>query len=1238
MPSSLPGRNRHCAVISSIMLFLFLFVILKSPEMAAQQLDGSISGSVTDTSGGVVAGAKVTVVNTSTNLTVSAPTAKDGSYQFADLPAGGYTVSIAADGFKLELHSQIEVEGNRTTTVNGKLQVGTAATTVTVNATPLLNQTDVTTGYVLGTDEINNTPLGTGSFTQLAILAPGVSADFLNTSGTNAGLGNQAIWANGQRDTSNSFSVNGLTTNNLFSGKSTSQVASTRFTLNTGAFSVTGGDSQTNTSVYDSVGQGIPTPAPETLQEVSVNTANYGVTQGGRSGAQIAVTTRSGTNTFHGELYDNFQNNALNAAPFFRNASTAIANTDKVPKLRYNRYGATLGGPIEKDKIFFFAAYQGIRTSDALSGTSDVTVPLHLTDDRSATALVNVALLDFGKTITASQIDPAALKLLNLKIGNNYLIPTPQITDATLAGKLGYDAVLQEPSKFTADQLVSNVDYNVDSHDRFSVKYFYQGNPTVSPFADSNTIGFGSTMSSAAQTITLSNTFIASPTLTLSQKVGFVRSKAYKYTAQPDSPLDIGINIFNSTVFPGIKITTDDNSIRKGLTIGSTFSGANAGSVQNQFTYASDANWVHGRHTIVAGIDWDHDQLNIINKQNQAATVTFLTFTDMLAGNVATGGSAPKLSFGESSRYYRSETVGAFVQDNFRLTSTMNLTAGLRYDYEGPFTEKYGRLTSFHPNAYKYDPTTDTILNTGLVVAGNNATLGTKGVSNSTLTGQQWGIGPRLGIVWSPSALKNVVVRTGFGMFYDRGEYFTELSPGSGAGGISGPFGITLAPPFIQQVTGAATGTLSSPFAGATIPAPVTSQTLFAGLVPNAAALRAGTSTYVFGGYDPANKLPYTENWTLDLQWQPINTLQLTLGYTGSQSFHQVLQIPFNQPGIATPSNPINGETSSYGFNVISTENVKTFDGGNTDLRVPYLGLSNNSVFYEAEGIANYNALQIGVRKQLSHGLQVTGSYTWSHTLDEQSGLGFFFNGNNPLDPRSSYGTSTYDRTHVISVQYSYSIPKVTSNDLSILGELANGWGVNGVTILQSGFPFNVIDFSGAVAGQYYSHFVNIIDPVLPLAPGVSAKQALLQGTTGFDVTKPYLDANAFYIPTLAPGTNGVPPCVTSSSGTVSCDNVETGFGSTGRNIFRGPFQERYDMSAQKKFKLSEKVSLKYQADFFNIFNHPSFDAPTVSTSLYNTNSATNIPAARAAAASFGIISHTIGSPRFIQMSLHLTF
>ncbi len=1209
---------------------------------SAQQVLGGITGSVTDSTGSVIPAASVTVKNVETNLEVKVITQTNGSYLVPNLPIGSYTVSIAKEGFKTENHTAILVEGNRISTVNGHLEVGAVATSVEVTATPMLNQVDTATGYVLDEHAIETTPLGTGSFTQLAILSPGVSADFLNTSGANAGLGNQAIWANGQRDTSNSFAINGLTNNNLFNGKSTSQVASSRFTANTGATNLTGGDTQTDNSVYASIGNSMTTPAPETIQELRVTTAMYDASDGGKSGAHITAITRSGTNVFHGQAFEHFQNSAMNAAPFFRNASTAIAAADKVPKLHYNRFGGTLGGPIKKNKIFFFGAYNRIEDHDALNGSRTTSVPLHLTDDRSPQALANVVQLDFGKTISPSQIDPAALKLMQFKIGSGYLVPSSQITDPATASRLGYDVYLQAPSQFTQYQAVANTDFNLSDKDRLSEKVVFQNNPSTSPLSSgASTYGFPQVNQAKATTAVLDNTTILTPTLTWEQKIGAVRMLSNEVTQQPANPLDLGVNIFNSTSFPAIVISTADNNVlRKSFQLGSFSATANAGTYQNQYSADTHLNWVHGRHILYAGFNYDANQLNIVNDASNVAEINFSLFSDFLAGTPLLNSTFNRYYAGSSNRYYRAALAGAFVNDNFRINSNLNLSLGLRWDYSGPFHEKYGNLVNFHPDQYNYNSSTDTIVSTGLVIAGNNRTLGTAGVSDSTLTGRQWGLGPRIGIVWSPSMLHNVVVRTGFGMFYDRGEYFTELSPPAGSG-FNGPFGVTLAPPFIQQVSpasnssGTIVGTLDQPFAGASLPAPVTNQTAFANLLPNAAGLLARKTSYLFGGYDPSNTLPYTESWTFDVQWQPRNSLQMSLGYVGNHSLHQVLPIPFNQPYIATPSNPIHGEIYSYGFNIVPVESAKTFDGGNTDLRVPYLGMSDNSVFYKAEGISNYNALQFGLRKRLSKGLAVVASYTWSHTLDEQSGLGLFFNGNDPLNPRSSYGTSTYDRTHVLTVQYSYMLPTVHSLH-SVLGKIVNGWALNGITILQSGFPYNEYDFSGAVAGQYYASNIQIVDPILGLKPGVSVQQASLQGTTGYDINKPFVDSNAFGIPQLAPGQNGVPPCATVNGNQV-CDTFETSYSGTGRNTFRSPFQWRADVSLQKETKIREHVALRFQADAFNIFNHPVFDAPaTSSAGLYSVSN--GVPTVRSFLSSFGVVQRTIGSPRFLQLSMNVVF
>jgi hypothetical protein len=279
-----------------------------SQMAVAQQTLGSITGTVTDSSGAVVPKVAVTIRNVATNFTATAQTADGGFFNSADLPIGTYEVTFSRTGFQTAVHPQILVQGNRTTTVNARLQPGTVTSTVTVSDTPLLNETDTTSGYVLNSRIIANTPLGTGSFTQLAILSPGVNADLLNTAGTNAGFGNQSIWANGQRDSSNSFSFNGVNANNVFNGKSSSQLTSGRVAVNVGE----GGNSQTgeiqtSTSVYGAIGQALPTPPPETIQELHVNSAMYDASQGANSGAHIELITKSGTNTFHGGAWEYHQ-------------------------------------------------------------------------------------------------------------------------------------------------------------------------------------------------------------------------------------------------------------------------------------------------------------------------------------------------------------------------------------------------------------------------------------------------------------------------------------------------------------------------------------------------------------------------------------------------------------------------------------------------------------------------------------------------------------------------------------------------------------------------------------------------------------------------------------------------------------------------------------------------------------------------------------------------------------------
>jgi hypothetical protein len=261
-----------------------------------------------------------------------------------------------------------------------------------------------------------------------------------------------------------------------------------------------GGDIQTNMSVYNAIGQGLPSAPPETLEELRVNTAMYDASQGANSGAHIAQLTKSGTNDYHGQVYEYFQSDKMNAAPFFRNNDpTIIQLGQQRPALHYNRFGGTLGGPIIRDKMFFFASYQGTRVTDATYGSSLVGVPPDLTDDRSPQGIANTINTDFNSNTNcanpaqpcflASQVDPVALALLQAKTPQGtYLIPS---ASSKFNLSSGHDAVVQgPPGTFTADQINGNVDYNFNQKDRLAAKYFYQRTPGTSEFSASQVYGF----------------------------------------------------------------------------------------------------------------------------------------------------------------------------------------------------------------------------------------------------------------------------------------------------------------------------------------------------------------------------------------------------------------------------------------------------------------------------------------------------------------------------------------------------------------------------------------------------------------------------------------------------------------------------------------------------------------------------------------------------------------------------
>jgi hypothetical protein len=724
----------------------------------------------------------------------------------------------------------------------------------------------------------------------------------------------------------------------------------------------------------------------------------------------------------------------------------------------------------------------------------------------------------------------------------------------------------------------------------------------------------------------------------------------------------VGINLFGYSSFPGITIA-DSSGSNGTLTIGPASDFVNDGFFQNRFQPSSTLITTFGNHTLSFGGDYAYTQLNIRNRRQNTGLIDFKSFADFAEGDVNTTDSS--FLQGASNRYYRTNDIGAFTQDKWQVRPNISITAGVRYDFDGPLTEKYGNLFNFDPNLYNYDATSDTILNDGLVIAGNNKLYHTPGVSASTLNARQWGVSPRIGVAWSPTKDGGrIVFRAGGGLYYNRGEYFTYLSPGAG-GGTSGPFGVTQEPPFVIPTESPKGATLSNPF-GLTEPTPPTGNpNTFYSYLSNRKELIDGDATYDFGSYDSANKLPYTENWSLDMQWQIDATTSATIGYVGNRGRHGVIPIPFNQPGLATPQNPINGEVYSYGSqavdasgNPLTTEPYSTYDGGNTDLRAPYLGYGISSVLYQANGVSAYDALTANLQKRMSHGLQFNVSYTFSHSLDDQSGVGLFYNGNNPLNLKTSYGSSDFDVTNDVTFNYVYQLPDFIHNK-GWLSRLTNNYGIQGITVFESGQPYSIVDYSGGVASQYYFYNDGATNPILPLAPGYKPSQALT-GKSGAFPGQPALNASAFEIPFVNPGSDGVPACGVSTGGAPVCDLFETGFGPSGqRNIFRQSFQKRADLSVVKRVKINERASVKYSLDIFNLTNTASFDIPT--NTIYSANGnlyygnyynpALSVVANRqqyfnvqsngvnvSPSTGIGNTTNTIGSPREIEMSLHVIF
>jgi hypothetical protein len=1117
---------------------------------------GAIRGSVIDPNGHPVSNASVTAENLDTHTRRTAVTDPSGEYSIALLLPGDYKITANADGFADGNAARVVTFVSETSTVNFHLVLATASTNVQITADLDLTNTESSTlGRAIDEEAIQSLPLSNRNFTQILSLSPGVIVGLPDA--TVLGRGTQDVVANGGKPTANNIQFNGIDANNLAQ----------------------------NSAAADGVEVGVAVPAPDTIQEFKVQTGNYDATYGRGVGANVDVVSKSGNNHLHGTAWEFLRNDILNANDFF----SKLTGQPR-PVLKQNQFGAAVGGPIIHDRTFFFGAYQGLRSSNGEGTATTVTLP-QLTDDRSAATLgaqyCAYPTLAGGAQVACdgSNINPVALRLLNFKFENGqYAIPKPQIllisTDPTQV-PIG-ESTFGIPASYSEDQYTANIDHAITTRNSLAARIFYSRAPTAMPFSPNaaNLPGWGTNEIDKNAMAILSDTHVVSSSLVNVARFGYMRFSGASSVAHPISAADLGTQSPTGQSGAGVSAP--------GITIDGLFTIGDAGTPSqtqrtNSYIMQDMMSVTRRNHFVRAGAEVKRHQLMIDAPFASSGLLDIRTFSDFLLGQSALQNGSPDglsnvtLSNGSSGIFRKDERYtdfAAFVQDDIRLTPRLTVNAGLRYEIFGPPSEIHGRLVTFDPTLATLDaPETGTL--SGYVVTSDFQDSVPAGVLQSphrTLWPTHYtDFSPRLGFAYRITRHPEIVFRGGYGIYFDR------LSAGMAEN-------LVTQPPFstFQFIAGPQNGpaTLASPFTP--LLPNLSSYPIFPPRIPGGGTTIVGISTHV--------RDPYTEEYNANLQFgMKWNTLA-EVGYVGTLSLHVAGCSEFNQAALASPSNPIQGETTNSVANVIQ--------------RVPYAGVAPGSLVCQTAYPANYNSLQASLTKRLSGGLQFLGSYTYSRSLDETSGSSgsqvfeLWLLTNDQNSPRGNYGPTDFDRTHRLVFNFTYDIPGIRSGS-AFLDQLTSNWHASGILVAQSGTPITVLDLSaGAVYGNYA--FENRAQ--------LSGERIATMGSLNERVVGHYLNAGAFTDAPMAPNATGP---------------SDTDFGNSGVGIVRGPGQRNLDLAVERGISITEAQSVHFRVEFFNLTNTPNFANPN---NMVGTGEA------------FGKITAKSNNPRIIQLALKYQF
>ena len=1139
---------------SSFLLGLLIF-LMAGLVTAQTPGTGAVSGQIFDSSGAVIPNARVTVVNEATDLSRTATTTSEGLFRLPLLAPGNYALTVESEHFQPRTLRSIHVTVTETAVVDVTLAVKTPTPTkIEVSATPELAQTETSAlGRVTDEQTIVSLPLANRNFSQILALNPGVVVELPDAGAL--GNNNQNVAADGAKPTSNNFQFNGVDANNL---------------------------SENSASGFGAE-IGIAIPSPDTIEEFKVQTGMFDAGYGRGAGANVDIVSKTGSNRFHGRVWEFFRNDALNANDFFLKRSGQPR-----PDLKQNQFGGAIGGPIVRDKTFFFAEYQGTIQRNGVSSVSKQFSFLPpLTNDRSeATLRSQLGSLYggqsglFGGVAVApdgSNINPVAIAILSAKFPNgSYAIPTPQVVQSDPnTGALTGSSTFSIPASFREDQVAANLDHNISAKNQLSGKYFYSREPFSEPFSPfgANVPGWGTNQINRNHMFVLSDTHAFSPNLTNVARFGFMRFQGLASIPQPLNAADVGM------------ATPSGLPETPGIVVNGLFTIGTAGEPTyfentNSFIWQDIVSITRGRNSFRIGGEVKRHELVLNVPFVKDGFLFFLSFPDFLLGQSgAQNGSgvsnvfnsaASSGSFRKDQRY---TDLAGFIQDDIRVTPRLNVNVGLRYEFFGPPSDVHGALPTFDPTiATGQVPAGGSF--SGYVLPANYKGLLPEGVLKSDTNGL-WNadyknFAPRLGFSLRLLDKPTVVLRGGYGIYYDQlsGD-LVEQTVGQ--------------PPFSfkQSFSGAqnAAATFQQPYVPALPP-----DSSFPNFLPRTPG--GGLSLAAVGRNLTS---PYVQQYDLNVQVELQRDLVWQGGYVGAKTTHQAGCVEFNQAAIATPQNPVNGETTT------TLENVAQ--------RSPFEGIAGGSYICQTTFDSNYNSLQTSVTKRLSHGLNFLGSYTWSKNLDFTSGTGSLsafllsFLTNDQTNPSQARGVADFDREHRAVLSFVYAPPRLDEGPAAVRRALSQ-WQISGESVLQSGLPVTAVD---STAGSAYG---NISGFSRAQCTGANpASSGSLYSRLGG-----YFNSAAFTLPPV-----------------IGDDGAATGFGSCGIGILRGPSELNLDLGVQRSFAITEASTLEFRAEFFNFTNTPKFALP-VSDFAAGSNS------------SFGQITSTVANPRIIQFALKYSF